>query len=40
MGMLIWQEFPNAWNIIGIAIIICAGLMVWHQEVRGKSGSR
>ncbi len=38
MGMLIWQEFPNAWNVTGIAIIICAGLMVWQQEVRGKAG--
>ena len=38
LGMLIWQEFPNAWNLTGIAIIITAGLMVWHQEVRGRAG--
>lgn len=38
LGALIWQEFPNAWNLTGIAIIITAGLMVWHQEVRGRAG--
>ena len=38
LGMLIWQEFPNAWSLTGIAIIICAGLMIWHQEVRGRAG--
>ena len=38
LGALIWQEFPNAWNLTGIAVIITAGLMVWHQEVRGRAG--
>ncbi|MCC6716470.1 MAG: DMT family transporter [Acetobacteraceae bacterium] len=40
LGALIWHELPNAWGFTGIAIIIAAGLMVWHQEVRGKPGSR
>ena len=38
LGALIWHEFPNAWNLTGIAAIITAGLMVWHQEVRGRAG--
>ena len=37
LGLLIWQEVPSAWSFLGIAIIIAAGLMVWHQEVRGKA---
>ena len=39
LGLLIWQEVPSAWSFLGIAIIIAAGLMVWHQEVRGKARS-
>jgi drug/metabolite transporter (DMT)-like permease len=37
LGVLIWQELPSAWSFLGIAIIIAAGLLVWHQEVRGKA---
>ena len=40
MGMLIWHEIPTAWNLAGIAIIITAGLAVWHLEVRGRAGSK
>jgi drug/metabolite transporter (DMT)-like permease len=36
LGLLIWGEMPGAWSFLGIAIIIGAGLLVWHQEVRGK----
>lgn len=39
LGLLIWHEMPSAWSALGIAIIIAAGLLVWHHEVRGKSGS-
>jgi drug/metabolite transporter (DMT)-like permease len=38
LGLLIWGEMPNAGSFLGIAIIIGAGLMVWHHEVRGKAG--
>jgi len=37
LGLLIWGEMPGAWSFVGIAIIIAAGLLVWHQEVRGKA---
>ncbi len=40
LGVLIWQEIPTAWSFAGIAIIIAAGLMVWHQEVHGKARSK
>ena len=37
LGLLIWHEVPGIWSFVGIAIIIAAGLMVWHQELRGKA---
>ena len=37
LGLLIWGEMPGALSFVGIAIIIAAGLLVWHQEVRGKA---
>ena len=37
LGLLIWHEVPGVWSFVGIAIIIAAGLMVWHQELRGKA---
>jgi drug/metabolite transporter (DMT)-like permease len=38
LGVLIWHELPSGWSFLGIAIIIAAGLLVWHHEVRGKTG--
>jgi len=32
LGVLVWQEFPDAWDIAGIAIIVASGLYVWHRE--------
>ena len=37
LGVIIWGEIPSAWAFAGIAIIIAAGLMVWHHEVRGRA---
>jgi drug/metabolite transporter (DMT)-like permease len=37
LGVVIWGEMPGAWSFAGIAIIIAAGLMVWHHEVRGRA---
>ncbi len=36
LGFLIWGEIPGPWSFAGIAIIVAAGLLVWHQEVRGR----
>ncbi len=34
LGMAFWGEFPDVWNIVGIAIIIGSGLYIWHRETR------
>ena len=33
-GALFWGDLPDGWSFIGIAVLIGAGLVVWHQEVR------
>lgn len=32
-GLLIWGEFPDVWDGVGIAILIGSGLYIWHREV-------
>ncbi len=33
MGAVIWGEFPDAWSLAGMAIVIGAGLYIWWREV-------
>lgn len=40
MGILIWNEIPDAWDYTGIAIIIAAGLLVWHHETRTQAPAK
>ena len=40
LGMAIWNEIPDAWNIVGIVIIIASGLYVWQFEAGpGRRGA-
>ncbi len=32
LGLVVWAEVPDVWDIIGIAIIVASGLYVWHRE--------
>ena len=32
LGVVFWAEFPDVWDMIGIAIIVASGLFVWHHE--------
>jgi drug/metabolite transporter (DMT)-like permease len=32
LGMAVWGEIPDAWDLTGIAIIVASGLYVWHRE--------
>ncbi len=32
LGMAIWSETPDLWNIVGIVIIIGSGLYIWQYE--------
>lgn len=34
LGALIWAEMPDAWDALGVALLIGAGLYIWHREVR------
>lgn len=33
-GLLFFAEVPDLWTVIGAAIIVGAGLYVWHRETR------
>lgn len=33
LGILFWAEWPDAWSLVGIAILIGAGLYIWYREV-------
>jgi drug/metabolite transporter (DMT)-like permease len=32
LGMVIWGEIPDRWNVVGIAVIIGSGLYIWQRE--------
>jgi drug/metabolite transporter (DMT)-like permease len=38
LGMAIWGEIPDLWNIVGIVIIIVSGLYIWQHEAGPKGG--
>jgi drug/metabolite transporter (DMT)-like permease len=33
LGIAIWGEWPDAWSVAGVAILIGSGLYIWHREV-------
>ncbi|MFC2969162.1 DMT family transporter [Acidimangrovimonas pyrenivorans] len=33
-GIVLFGEYPDLWTGIGGAVIVCAGLYVWHRETR------
>lgn len=32
LGIALWGEWPDAWSLLGIAVLIGAGLYIWHRE--------
>jgi len=32
LGIVVWHEIPDAWDIAGIAIIVASGLYIWQRE--------
>ena len=34
LGALIWAEMPDAWDFLGILILVGAGLYIWHREMK------
>ncbi|MBR0678947.1 DMT family transporter [Roseomonas eburnea] len=33
LGALVWAELPDGWDFAGIAVLVGAGLYIWHREV-------
>jgi len=38
LGVMIWEEVPDAWDAAGIAILIASGLYIWNREVVRRQG--
>ena len=34
LGILIWSEWPDGWDLIGFAVLVAAGLFIWWREAR------
>jgi drug/metabolite transporter (DMT)-like permease len=34
IGALLWSELPDGWDFAGIAVLVGAGLFIWHREVK------
>jgi len=37
LGALIWEEWPDAWSAVGIAILVAGGLAMWWGNTRGNT---
>ena len=35
LGYLLWGEAPDWSDVLGMAILVAAGVAIWHQETRG-----
>ena len=33
MGAVFWAELPDGWDFAGIAVLVGAGIYIWHREV-------
>ena len=33
LGAFIWAELPGVWDFAGIAVLVGAGIYIWHREV-------
>ncbi|MGR3703498.1 MAG: DMT family transporter [Paracoccaceae bacterium] len=36
-GVVIFGEYPDGWTLVGAAVIVAAGVYVWHRETFGKT---
>ena len=37
LGAVVWGEVPDAWGLLGIVVIVAAGLVVWRGEAPGRA---
>lgn len=33
LGIALWGEWPDSWSLLGVVVLIGAGLYIWHREV-------
>ncbi len=33
LGALVWAEWPDGWDLVGIAVLVGSGLFIWRREV-------
>ncbi len=33
LGAVVWSELPDTWDFLGIAVLVAAGIYIWHREV-------
>ncbi len=38
LGVLVWAEVPDLWDLAGVAVLVGSGVYVWHREVRARAG--
>lgn len=38
-GMIVFDEYPDAYTYLGAAVIVAAGIYVWHRETRLARGA-
>ncbi|WP_338662233.1 DMT family transporter [Pararoseomonas sp. SCSIO 73927] len=36
LGLLLWSEVPDGWDLAGFALLVGAGLAIWRMELAGK----
>ncbi|WP_426957755.1 DMT family transporter [Muricoccus radiodurans] len=39
MGVLLWDEVPDLWDLVGFAVLVSAGLAMWRLELRKGPGA-
>lgn len=37
-GIVFYGEYPDVWTVVGGAVIVSAGLYIWHRETRVRRG--
>lgn len=33
LGVVFWGEWPDGWSLLGVVILVGAGIYIWHREV-------
>ena len=39
-GVVLFDQWPDRWTVIGALVIVGAGLYVWHRETRAARAAQ